>query len=136
CRQHVLMGNDAVQHRASLDLAGPAHERRNAPGALPVRVLAAAEQRVAAIGPCVVLGTIVGGVHDDGIVGDAQFVKLVEHLTDLLIVRYHAIAVIVLSAFSTVLVCEMSSEMHSRRVVPEEEWFVLFDLLLHPAERS
>src|SRR4029077_12718764 len=35
-RQHVLVGNDAVEGRARLDLAGPAHEARNAPGAFPV----------------------------------------------------------------------------------------------------
>ena len=79
-RQHVLVADDAVQHRARLDLAGPAHEARNAPSAFPVRVLLAAERRVGAIGPGVVLGAVVGGIHDDGVVGDAQFIELVEHL--------------------------------------------------------
>src|ERR1700724_2201367 len=56
-RQHVLVAYDSVKHRASLHLAGPAAESRDAPAALPVRVLLAAERAIGAIGPGVVLGT-------------------------------------------------------------------------------
>ncbi len=101
--------------------------------AFPVRVLLAAERRVGAIRPCIVLGAVVGGIHDDGVIGDAQFIKLVEHLADLLVVRDHAITVIILPALAAVLVGEVGPEVHGRRVVPEEERLVRFDLLLHPA---
>src|SRR5260370_3936152 len=51
-RQHVLVAYDSVKHRASLDLAGPAEESRNAPTTLPVRILLAPEGTIVAIGPC------------------------------------------------------------------------------------
>src|SRR5271155_1106768 len=36
------------------------------------------ERRVGAIRPSVVLGAVVGGIHDDGVVGDAQLIELGE----------------------------------------------------------
>ena len=41
---------------------------------------------------------------DDGVVGNAQLIDLVEHLADLLVVGDDPIAVVVLSALATVLV--------------------------------
>ena len=119
---------------SSLDLAGPAHETRNAPRAFPVCVLLAAEWCVGAIGPSVVLRPVVGGIHDDGVIGNAQLIDLIQHLSDLLVVGYHPIAVVILSTLATVLVGEMSSYVHRRRVVPEEERLLGLDLLLHPAD--
>ena len=133
-RKHVDVRDDAVQHRAGLDLARPAHEARHAPAALPVGVLLAAERRVGAVRPGVVLRTVVGGVHDDGVVGDAQLVELVEHLADLLVVDDHPIAVGVLAALAEVLLGDVGPEVHGRRVVPEEERLVRLGLLLHPGE--
>ncbi len=89
---------------------------------------------LARIGPGVVLRAVVGGIHDDGVIGDAQFIELVEHLADLLVVGDHPIAVIVLPALSAVLVGEVGPEVHRSRVVPEEEGLVRLGLLLHPAE--
>ncbi len=57
--QHVNVRADTVQRRASLDLVRPAEETRHAPAALPTRVLLAAEGRVGAVGPGVVLRTVV-----------------------------------------------------------------------------
>ena len=65
----------------------------HAPAAFPVRVLLAAERRSRAVRPGVVLGTVVGRVHDDRVVGDPQLVELVEHHADLLVVHDHAVAV-------------------------------------------
>src|ERR1700721_37035 len=88
----------------------PAQERRNAPAPFPVRVLLGAERRVGAIRPGVVLGAVVGGIHDDGVVGDAQLIKLGEQLADLLVVSDHPIAVVVLPALAAVLVSEGGPE--------------------------
>ena len=64
-----------------------------------------------------------------------ELVELVEHLADLLVVRDHAIAVVVLPALAAVLLGEVRAEVHRGRVVPEEERLVGLGLLLHPAER-
>src|SRR5208282_4809277 len=48
----------------------------------------------------------------------------------------HPIAVVVLPALASVLVGEVSPEVHGRRVVPEEERLVCFCLLLHKAESA
>src|SRR5260370_40807936 len=70
-RQHVLVGTYAVQDRARLDLARPAHEARDAPCAFPVRILLATEGRIGTIGPGIVLGAVISGIHNDGVIGDA-----------------------------------------------------------------
>ena len=64
--------DNAVQHRACLDLARPTEETRNAPRAFPVGVLLAAEWRIGAIRPGVVLRAVIGGIHNDGVIGDAE----------------------------------------------------------------
>ena len=69
-----------------LILPGQRSERRNAPAAFPVGVFHHAERRVGAVRPGVVLGAVVGGIHDDGVVGDAEFIELVEQFADLLVV--------------------------------------------------
>ena len=135
-RKHVDVGDNAVQPRAGLDLARPAHETRHAPAALPVGVLVAAERRVTGVRPGVVLRSVVGGIHDDRVVGDAQLIELVEHLADLLIVGDHAIAVGVLAALADILCGDVGTEVHGRRVVPEEEGLVRLRLLLHPRESA
>src|SRR6476659_3077696 len=66
CWQHVDVRADPVQRRASRDLVRPAEETRHAPTTLPSRVLLATEGRVGAVGPGVVLRTVVRGVPDAG----------------------------------------------------------------------
>ena len=115
-------------------LPGQRRNRRHAPCAFPVGVFLAAERCIGAIGPSVVLWAVVGGIHDDGVIGDAQLIDLVEDLADLLVVGDHPVAVVVLPALAAVLVGEVGPEVHGRRVVPEEEGLIRFDLLLHPAD--
>ena len=120
-REHVDVRDDAVVDRSGLDRARPADEARYAPAAFPVGVLLPAERRVGAVRPGVVLRTVVGRVHDDRVVGDAQLVELVEHHADLLVVHDHAIAVRILAALAEVLFGNVRAEVHRRRVVPQEE---------------
>src|SRR4051812_22314404 len=110
------MADNAIQDRACLDLAWPADEAWYAPSTLPVGVLLAAERRVCAVRPSIVFRPVVGRIHDNGVVGDPQFVELVEYHPDLLIMDDHAIAIRVLSALAEVLFCDMGPEVHSRRV--------------------
>src|SRR5208337_5238663 len=57
---------DIVQHRARLDVPGPADDRRSTHAAFPGRQLAALEGRVAAVGESDYLGAVVGGEHQNG----------------------------------------------------------------------
>ena len=134
-RKHVDVRHDAVQYRARLDLPRPAHEAGYAPAAFPVGILLAAERGGGAVGPGVVLRSVVGGVHDDGVVGDAQLIELVEHHADLLVVDHHPIAVRVLAALADIFCGDVRAEVHGRRVVPEEERLVRLRLLFHPRHR-
>src|SRR6185437_12313369 len=74
-RKHVDVRDDASKNRAGLDLTWPAHKAWHAPAALPVGVLLGAERGRGAVRPGVVLRTVVGGVHDYGVVGYSQLVE-------------------------------------------------------------
>ena len=70
---------------AGLDHARPADERGHAEAAFPLGVLLAAEHRRAAVGPGEGLGAVVGRVHHDGVVGDAEPVDGVEKLAHVVV---------------------------------------------------
>ena len=78
--QPVVVLDDVVGYAARLDLSGPADQLRHPVRALPVGVLLAAERRGARVRPAVAVRSVVGGVDDDGVVGDAELVEHVEHL--------------------------------------------------------
>ena len=92
-REHVFVCADVVDDRAGLDDAGPADRGRDAESAFPLRGLLAGEHRRAAVRPGEHFGTVVGGVHDDGVVRDAQLVELGEQLAHHRIVLDHAVGV-------------------------------------------
>jgi hypothetical protein len=50
---------------------------------------------VGGVRPGVVVRAVVGGVEDDGVVGDAELVELVEELADVHVVLDHAVGVLV-----------------------------------------
>ena len=120
-REPVLVRDDAVERRAGREVAGPAHEARDAVGAFPVRVLLAAERRGAGVGPGVVVRAVVGGILDDGVVGEAEVVDQLEQLADLHVVLDHAVAVFVLPGDAAVLRLHVGAEVHARGVPPAEE---------------
>jgi hypothetical protein len=70
----VQVRNNAVINRAGFDVARPAYHRGHAVSAFPVGVLLAAERRHARVRPGVRVGAVVGGIHDDGVVRDAEVV--------------------------------------------------------------
>jgi hypothetical protein len=71
------------------------------------------------------VGAVVGGVHDDGVVGDAQLVQLVEHDADVFVVSDHYVVVLALAvALALVLVGRVGPEVHGRGVPPDEERLV------------
>ena len=76
--QHVFVREDVVEDGAWLDDTGPADGAGHAVGAFPVTRLLVAEGRSATVGPGEFLRAVVGGVHDDGVVFEAEFLELVE----------------------------------------------------------
>ena len=92
-RDEVLQRADVVDDAAGLDDAGPAHDARHAPAAFPVGVLLAAERRRAAVRPRQHFGAVVGGEDDDGVVGDAEVVELLEKLADVAVEFDHAVGI-------------------------------------------
>ena len=124
-RRPIEVGNDVVGDRARLDVAWPAHHGRYAVGAFPVGVLLASERRHAGVGPGVHVRTVVGTVHDDGVVGDAQLVDLVEHGADILVVVDHRVMVRALpaSGLAQALGFGVGAEVHVGEVDPDEHRF-------------
>ena len=90
CGESVLVGDDLIGDTAARDLAGPTDDTGHPIAALPVGVLFAPKWDHAAVRPREQLCTVVGGVHDDGVVGDAE---LIENLSHVSVVLDHPIAV-------------------------------------------
>ena len=105
-----------------------------------VRALLAAERRVAAVRPQHQLVAVVRGVDDDGVVGDAHVVELLEQRADLLVVLDHLGAddVFLAAAFVhrllDVLLRRVRMDVDRRGVEPAEERLVLRHAV-HPLER-
>ena len=125
--------DDPVRDLARLDLARPAHHHRDAEGALPVGVLLAAERRHAAVRPRVHVGTVVGRIHDESVVRDAELIEKVEHLADILVMVDHCVVIVGLPAsrLSFVLGLGMGVEMHVGHVQPDKERLAGVVLALH-----
>ena len=119
-RQPVLVRDDVVDLGAGLDDAGPAHRQRHAVAALPVGVLLAAERRRAAVRPAHHLGAVVRRVDDDGVVGDAEVVELLQQLADVAVVLDHAVGVDAEAGLARRLGLEMGPDVHAGGVEPHE----------------
>ncbi len=121
--QPVVVLDDLVGDDAGRDLPGPAHDQRDAERALPVRVLLAPERGHRAVGPCVHVRPVVGGVHDDRVVGDPEPIEQVEELTDVAVVVEHRVVVGRLPAagLAEASPLRVGAEVHVRRVHPAEE---------------
>ena len=115
--------DDVVGYAARLDLSWPADQLRNSVGAFPVGVLLAAERRGACVGPRVAVRAVVGGVDDDGVVGDAEVVEHVEHRADVLVVVDHRVVVLGLPQPGLALApgLQVCVQVHVGEVAPDEE---------------
>ena len=124
-RQHIEVSDHLVGHAAWLDLARPAEHRRHPVGAFPVRVLLAAERRHGSIRPGVHVRAVVGAVHDEGVVCDAQVVEHLEHRADVLVVIDHRVVIRALPPprLADALRLDMRAEMHVGEVHPDKGGF-------------
>ena len=134
--QHVFVGEDVVVDGAGLDNAGPTDGAGHTVAAFPVFVLLAAEGRGAAVGPAKLLRAVVGGIHDDGVVLEAEFFELVEELADHAVVFDHAVGVGAEAGLACILLLEVGEDMHAGGVPPEEEGLVGLLRFFQIVERS
>ena len=63
---------------------------------------------------------VVGGILDDGVVGDAEVIEQLEEFADLQVVLDHAVGVFVV-ALVAMLVLDVGAEVHASAVPPAEE---------------
>ena len=97
----------------------------HAPTALPVGVLLTAERRRPAVGPAHLLRAVVGRVHHDRVVGDAEFVDLVEQLADVAVVLDHAVRIHAQAGLALRLLLQVREDVHPGRIPPAEEGLVV-----------
>src|SRR5262249_27279218 len=81
-REPVDPGDDAVLHLAGGNLPRPAHDRRHAEAAFETSALAAGERRLSAIRPGEILGAVVGGEDDDGVVVEPVVLQIRPYRAD------------------------------------------------------
>ena len=123
----VQVGDDAVDHLACRDLAGPAHGGGHAETAFPGGRLFAVERGGAAVRPGEDLGAVVGAVDDDGVVGDVQLVEQIEQLADMAVMLDHAVRVETVTGLALGLRLEVGEDVHARGVEPDEKRLVSLD---------
>src|SRR5450755_1260333 len=132
CRQPVVMLDDAVGDGSCRNLARPAREHRHAERAFPVRILLAAKRRHAAIGPRVAMRSVVGRVHDERVLGDAQLIEIIEYVAHILVMVDHRVVVWRLPAAGLTQArwLGVRIQVHEREVQPDEERFARLVLTL------
>ena len=79
---------------------------------------------------------VICGIHHDGVVGDAQFVEVIEQLTDHHVVTNHSVVIETLTGEAALIVSGVGEEVHPCRVVPDKEWLALVNSAGHEVERS
>ena len=128
--QPVLVRNDAVERGARREVTGPLDEARYAVSAFPTGILLTVKGRGAGVRPRVEVRAVVGGVLDDGVVGEAEVVNELEQFADVQVVLDHAVVVFIaaLAADAFVLGLHVSAEVHARAVPPAEEGLPGFGL--------
>ena len=69
------------------------------------------------------MGTVVGAIHHDGVIGDTQLVEQVEHFTNALVVIDHHVVILRLPATAAahILGTRIGAEVHVGGVKPDEE---------------
>src|SRR5215472_2354453 len=130
-RKHVFMETDVVNDRAGFNHSRPANETWYAIAAFPIGVLFPAEHRCAPVRPTHRLGTVVGGIHHDRVIGNAQLIKLPEYLSDLAVVLHQTVWIDAETGHALACSLQMRPNVHSSRIPPDEERLPIPVRLLH-----
>src|ERR1022692_2010223 len=131
----ILVRGDVVDGGIWLDHAGPASQARHAEATLPGGALLSTEGRGTAVRPRKLLGAVVHGKNNDGVVGDAQVIELLQKLAYDPIEFHHPVREKTVTALVCPLWAEAGPDMHARGVVPEKERFSAFHGFVHEIER-
>ena len=117
------MADQAREIDAGGDVTRPTHQGRYPKGPFPIGVFLTAEGGGAGIGPAVDMGAVVGAVHDDRVVADAQLINEIEQFADALVVIDHHIVVFRLpaAAAADVLGPGVGAEVHVGGVEPHKK---------------
>ena len=113
-----------------LMMSRPADDHRGAVAAFPGLALLALERRDAAVREGDRLGAVVGGEDDDGVVGLAHVLDLLEDEADVVVHLLHAgfvdapVLAALLAHHRVVFRRQHGRDVHARRVVPDEERLV------------
>jgi hypothetical protein len=105
-------------------VVGPPDHTWSAEPAFPTQALLTPEGRGAAVGPRELLGAVVGGEHNHGVVRDAKRVELVEQLTDDPVELLQAVGVEPERGLVSPALRQVRPHVHPRGVVPQEEGLV------------
>ena len=136
----IEAGENAVFHRSFFDVMRPTGDARDAEAAFHDRAFGGAEGGHAAIGPGEHFGAVVGGEHDDGIVGFADIVEMLEERADAIIELGHAgfFQAVVRFAVHLGLVFrrEERPHVHAGGVVPNEERLAVLLGFIHEVARA
>src|SRR5262249_42885462 len=120
-REPIHQRNYVVVGGARFDHSRPAHHHGNAETTFPCRTLLTVEHRHSAVRPQRELGSVIGGVKNDGVIGNSQLVELIKELTHMPVVLDHAIRMNALSRDTEGLGLQVRKDVHSSRVEPAKE---------------
>ena len=130
-RGHPIEGGEhLILNRARPNDARPTDDHRGAIPALPGLAFLALERCDATVRECDRLGAVVGGEHNDGVVGLAHLLDFLKDEADIVIHLLHAgfVDAPVLAALHAqhglILRRQHGHDVHARRVVPDKEWLV------------
>ncbi|MND76385.1 hypothetical protein D3C80_680320 [compost metagenome] len=84
----------------------------------------AQERRGAAVRPGDLLRTVVGGVDDDGVVGDAEVIQLLQQFADVVVVLDHAVRIQADTGPAVGFLLQVGPDVHAGAVEPDEEGLV------------
>ena len=138
-REPVEPGDNAVLDLARRHLPGPAHDRRHAEAAFETGALAAGKRCLSAVRPGEILGAVVGGEHDDGVVVEPVALQVGHHRADDIVELRHAgfldAPAVLGVAQRFILLGQMRHDVHARRVEPHEERLLVGARLVDELQR-
>ena len=108
--------------------------QRRADAAFGRREIRTVEEAAGAAAGEMILGAVVAAHHHDGVVGNAEFVELVEQHAEVMVEHQEAVAPVAVVALADEFVARAHREVHQRVIEVAVERLVVLDRLLHELE--